>query len=486
MMLRPHRKAQGQRITRAPFDEHSAAAIYHVLQRQFAHWRKRLLHNLHNEWAKRDIAKAADDGALWMWVDDLIDDAIDQPSDTTMRDVASAMSQAHSGAANHVVRQIDVTDPLAISRRSATEATNFAARRAAEMIGQVSDTTRRVLRKEITDAVGLHQGVDLLADHIADTGLFSDARAEMIARTEISMAENEGTLEAGRQAKAAGVPLRKQWVLADNPCPLCQEAAALGVIDLDRDFGAAGSSPPPLHPNCMCAIDLVALDEEARKRASEADMSNDDDDDDTANGGNGDRHAVDVLADLLVEAGSPDGPVDRQTVLQWLLHSRRGQALVTRMARHRKRASNRKDSGMTRTETLCRIVKQAGGLGQLCQKIVKRGTADVTEAELTGMITAAAKHEYPQLDDAQAFTRLYASPNGEVLRRALAVAKAMPSPPVVGGDDATDVDDPAKALAQLKEMVAELRRHARNLSESAAWDRVMRERPSLAKRAFAA
>ena len=484
-MLRPHRKAQGQRITRAPFDEHSAAAIYHVLQRQFAHWRKRLLHNLHNEWAKRDIAKAADDGALWMWVDDLIDDAIDQPSDTTMRDVASAMSQAHSGAANHVVRQIDVTDPLAISRRSATEATNFAARRAAEMIGQVSDTTRRVLRKEITDAVGLHQGVDLLADHIADTGLFSDARAEMIARTEISMAENEGTLEAGRQAKAAGVPLRKQWVLADNPCPLCQEAAALGVIDLDRDFGAAGSSPPPLHPNCMCAIDLVALDEEARKRASEADMSNDDDDD-TANGGNGDRHAVDVLADLLVEAGSPDGPVDRQTVLQWLLHSRRGQALVTRMARHRKRASNRKDSGMTRTETLCRIVKQAGGLGQLCQKIVKRGTADVTEAELTGMITAAAKHEYPQLDDAQAFTRLYASPNGEVLRRALAVAKAMPSPPVVGGDDATDVDDPAKALAQLKEMVAELRRHARNLSESAAWDRVMRERPSLAKRAFAA
>jgi len=110
----------------------------------------------------------------------------------------------------------------------------------------------------------------------------------------------------------------------------------------------------------------------------------------------------------------------------------------------------------------------------------------IREPELTGMATEYAKHEYPGLSDEQAFTRLYASPNGELLRRALAVAKAMPSPPAVGGDDATDVDDPARALAQLRELIAELRRHARDLTESEAWNRVVRDHPVLAKRAIAA
>jgi hypothetical protein len=299
----------------------------------------------------------------------------------------------------------------------------------------------------------------------------------MIARTEVSMAQNQGTLEAGRQAKAAGLDVRKVWTLGPNPCPICEAAAEMGVIDLDADFGDEAGDAPPLHPNCQCALDLFVADEE-----EEAKKMQDDD-----NGGNG-RHVVDTLADLIVEAGSPDGPVDRQTALQWLLHSRRGQALVIRMAQARKRATNRKDFQMTRTETLTRIIRKAGGLGPLCQKIVERGRSDVDEAELTGMITEAAKAEYPDLDDSRAFTKMFCGPNGEVLRRAMMIAKAapMPEPEKVGGDDATDVDDPAKALAQLKEMVAELRRHARNLSESAAWDRVMRERPALAKRAFAA
>jgi hypothetical protein len=113
------------------------------------------------------------------------------------------------------------------------------------------------------------------------------------------------------------------------------------------------------------------------------------------------------------------------------------------------------------------------------------GMTTIREPELTGMATEYAKHEYPGLSDEQAFTRLYASPNGELLRRALAVAKAMPSPPVVGGDD-VDVNDPAKALAQLQELIAELRRHARDLTESEAWNRVVRDHPVLAKRAIAA
>ena len=60
----------------------------------------------------------------------------------------------------------------------------------------------------------------------------------------------------------------------------------------------------------------------------------------------------------------------------------------------------------------------------LCKRIVRDGSGDISEVELTGMITAAAKHEYPDMDDTRAFAKLYTSPNGEVLRRAVEVAKA--------------------------------------------------------------
>jgi hypothetical protein len=478
------------KVTRAPFDEAAASSIYRVLGCQFAHWRKRLLHNLHNEWANRSIAKAEDGDALWMWIDGAISDALDPPSDTTMRDVADAMTKAHAGAASHTVKQIDLDDPLAISLRTNTEAVNYAAYRSAELVGKkydadgnlidnpdaawsITDTMRNVLRDEVRHAVGLHWDVDKLADHLVDTGLFSDQRAEMIARTEISMAQNQGTLEAGRQARAAGLNVRKVRTLGPNPCPQCEAAAAEGDIDLDADFGSDAGAPP-LHPNCMCALDLFVADEE-----EEAKMQ----DDDT---GNRDRHAVDVLADLIAEAGGSDGEISRQDALRWLLHSRHGQALVVRMARHRKQ--NRKDFPMSRTEMLVRIVKQAGGLDGLCKQIVRKGASPVHESELVGMITHVAKQEFPDLDDARAFTRLFAGPNGEMLRRAVMIAKAapMPEPEKVGGDDATDVDDPAKALAQLKEMVEQLRRHAHHLTESQLWDRALKERPALAKRAFAA
>jgi hypothetical protein len=400
-----------------------------------------------------------------------------------------AMVKAHAGAADHAVKRIDLDDPLAISLRTNTEAVNYAAHRAAEMVGKkydadgnlidnpdadwaITDTMRKVLRDEIVDAVGLHWDVDRLADRLEQTGLFSDARAEMIARTETNMAQNQGVLEAGRQARAAGLPVTKVWTLGPNPCPQCEAAAAEGDIDLDADFGSDAGDAPPLHPNCECNLDLFVADEEEKAK-----MQDDD------NGGNG-RHVVDTLADLIAEAGASDGRISRQDALRWLLHSRHGQALVVRMARHRKHQTN-KGITMTRTETLTRIIKQAGGLGPLCKRIIKRGTSEIDEAELTGMITEAAKAEYPDLDDARAFTKLFAGPNGEMLRRAVMIAKAAPVPQV-GGDDATDVDDPARALAQLKEMVAELRRHAHHLTESQLWDRALKQAPALAKRAFAA
>lgn len=261
----------------SPFDEHAAASIYHDLQRQFAQWQRRLLINLHNEWPKHD--QPGD------WIDRTIDDALTEPSATTMRDVTDAINAAYIGAAHSIIVQMArpvtkrIDDPNPALLRISTEATNYAASRGAEMVGRryndegdlvdnpnadwaITSTVRDILRYEIRDAVATHRDVDKLADHIADTGAFSDYRAEMIARTETSMAMNQGVLEAGRQAEASGAKIQKVWTLGDDPCPLCEDAAAEGAIDLDEDFGGDAGDAPPLHPNCECSLDLFESDDD--------------------------------------------------------------------------------------------------------------------------------------------------------------------------------------------------------------------------------
>jgi hypothetical protein len=257
-----------------------------VLQRQFAHWQKRLLHNLHNEWAHRGIAKAEGDTPLWHWVDDVVDDAIDQPSTSSMRETAEAMAAAYIGSAGHTVREANLEDPDPMLLRINTEAVNYAASRGAEMVGRrydadgrlvdnpdadwaITDTNRGVLAREIRDAVALHWDVDKLADRLGDTGLFSDYRAEMIARTETNMAQSQGVLAAGREAEAAGFRVQKVWTLGPNPCPLCEDAAAEGAIDLEEDFGSDAGDAPPLHPNCECSLDLFVSDDEQRQEDEE-------------------------------------------------------------------------------------------------------------------------------------------------------------------------------------------------------------------------
>jgi hypothetical protein len=113
-----------------------------------------------------------------------------------------------------------------VYNRLVTFATDYASQRGAELVTGINETTRDKLNVLIRDATALNWSVDQLADKITDSGLFSDARAEMIARTEISAAQNAATLEMGKLAVGRGYDLKKGWTLGDAPCPLCQEAAA--------------------------------------------------------------------------------------------------------------------------------------------------------------------------------------------------------------------------------------------------------------------
>jgi hypothetical protein len=152
-------------------------------------------------------------------------------------------------------------DPVDLGRRAADRAADFADKQAGDLVTGINETTRDTLGQLVADAIASDSDVDELADRIEESGLFSDYRAEMIARTEINRAQNFGTLSAGREAEADGMDgLQKIWTLGPDPCPLCEEAAEEGAQDLDQDFGDAGDAPP-LHPNCQCELELVVLDE---------------------------------------------------------------------------------------------------------------------------------------------------------------------------------------------------------------------------------
>jgi hypothetical protein len=510
-MLQPVGKAKGKRIVRSPFDDHAAAVIKHELVRQFAHWHKRLITNLHNAWAEHGFshnektAKAEGDTPLWPWIDDVIDDAIDEPSDATMHDVADAMAKAQVGAADHTIKQIDLDDPNAMLLRINTKAVDYAAARGAELVGRrydedgnlidnpdadwaITNTARNVLRREIRDSLATDRDVDRLADRISD--VFSDDRAEMIARTEVSMAQNQGVLEAGRQAREAGLGVKKVWTLGPNPCPRCEDAAAEGDIDLEDDFGGDAGDAPPLHPSCQCELELVVIDEdqEGDEEEEESEMkhasalrferifkANTPDDD--ADDGDAD-HVVSQVADLLVETGH----FTREQALHFLLRTAHGGAILARLrAVSRKSADTGKGFTMpTRQEVLKGYLKAAGGLDKLAAQIVKRGTTDIAEAEMVGMITATAQRE-SGLSEERAFSRLYTdqSPRGLMLRKAINICKAAPLEIMPDSTEA-DQDDSGKATAQMERLVDEQIRRSPEITRSAAWDVVVRENPALA------
>lgn len=153
-----------------------------------------------------------------------------------------------------------------------TYAQDYARQRSAEMVGKkwvggqlvnnpdsrwvITDSTRDLLRTDVTQAIDEGWSSDHLARIIEWNYAFSSTRAEMIARTEIAFADVAGNMQAYRES---GIVEGKQWILAENPCELCIENAEAGIIGLDDDF-PNGVDAPPQHPHCECDVIPVTKD----------------------------------------------------------------------------------------------------------------------------------------------------------------------------------------------------------------------------------
>ena len=158
-----------------------------------------------------------------------------------------------------------------------------------EYKSQLTNTLIFGTGKEIDDKVKLGMRRGASTDEIAmdilslvqkepDTGRIPiEARAEMIARTEVALINEIARLDAWNQS---GVVKGKQWVVAAGACESCREmgrgkrAKPIGIndnfADLDELVGKVrvwsptgeGLQSPPLHPNCRCTMTEILEDEE--------------------------------------------------------------------------------------------------------------------------------------------------------------------------------------------------------------------------------
>ncbi len=125
---------------------------------------------------------------------------------------------------------------------------------------RIDEATRDMLRDTIADGLAENIGTDAIADLIENDYAFSEERADLIARTEVTNANSAGALASYQEARDAGVELRKEWLLGPNPCEVCQENADAGPIDLDDEF-PSGDMHPAAHPRCECAVSPVVAEE---------------------------------------------------------------------------------------------------------------------------------------------------------------------------------------------------------------------------------
>ncbi len=131
-------------------------------------------------------------------------------------------------------------------------AVEWAKVRAGELITEIEQTTMDRIKADVTAALAEGAYTEDLAGKLMESYGFSDARAEMIARTELAAADSAGNMATYRDS---GVVPKKAWLTADGDrgCVVCSGNEAQGEIGIDDEF-SSGDDAPPAHPNCLCVV----------------------------------------------------------------------------------------------------------------------------------------------------------------------------------------------------------------------------------------
>jgi hypothetical protein len=154
------------------------------------------------------------------------------------------------------------------------KAGEYAAARGAEMIGMkivdgklvpnpnaewvIEDTTREAVQSFLNDALREGWSYEEFASRIEESGLFSEGRAETIARTELAIAEAQGHVEAYREEGVEEVV-----IYDEDGCdlPVCDVDGQIWTLEEYED-------EPLGHPNCTRAARPLTRDEREQRKAA--------------------------------------------------------------------------------------------------------------------------------------------------------------------------------------------------------------------------
>lgn len=160
---------------------------------------------------------------------------------------------------NAVLDEFEVPVDSGLFNQVSTRAVEFSDQRAAEMVSQITDSTRDMLRTAITNGLKNKLTKDQIANEImgVDSSVFGKDRSEFIASTEIRIANGNANLAGLQAVKDSGANILKQWDTKDlEACPICIANEDEGPIPLDQEF-SSGDQTNPAHPRCFCSVSGV-------------------------------------------------------------------------------------------------------------------------------------------------------------------------------------------------------------------------------------
>jgi hypothetical protein len=177
-------------------------------------------------------------------------------------------------SARGILAQIGVTDQSDLVDQVNERVAAWARARSAEMVGKrydadgnlvdakraeyrIDDATRDMIRANLADSLENNLPIGEIIDSLQESTAFSADRAELIARTEITRANNQSSLIAATGARdGQNLGMKKLWLTAGDDLvdeDICAPNEDDGPLELEDEF-TSGDDAPPGHPRCRCTL----------------------------------------------------------------------------------------------------------------------------------------------------------------------------------------------------------------------------------------
>ena len=133
-------------------------------------------------------------------------------------------------------------------------AAEWAGRYSLSLAGQVVNTTRNTLYKQVADYFKDERTIKDLRDSLS--GLFGPVRADLIAQTEITRAASEGERLFEEELNKLGLVTTQIWQTErdDAVCPICGPRHG-------KKRGDGWEESPPAHGRCRCWVNTVVVND---------------------------------------------------------------------------------------------------------------------------------------------------------------------------------------------------------------------------------